>query len=76
MSELRTIQRAAQESDLSPNTLRIYEKLGLLSPARDSAGRRLYSAADVADARKIAKQRLASRGSGLRGGRRPEGQAA
>jgi DNA-binding transcriptional MerR regulator len=65
MRELRTIQRAAEETELSPNTLRIYEKLGLLSPMRDSAGRRLYSAADVTDAKKIAKQRLASRGSGL-----------
>jgi MerR family transcriptional regulator, heat shock protein HspR len=69
MAALLTIQSAANEAGLSPNTLRIYERLGLLSPVRDSAGRRLFSAADVADARRIAKQRLASRGSGLRGQR-------
>lgn len=66
MSMLMTIQKAAQESGLSPTTLRIYERLGLLSPSRDSAGRRLFSAVDVAQAKKIAAQRLANRGSGLR----------
>jgi DNA-binding transcriptional MerR regulator len=69
MAALLTIQSAANEAGLSPNTLRIYEQLGLLSPARDSAGRRLFSPADVADARRIKKQRLNARGSGLRGQR-------
>ena len=66
MSALMTIQKAAQEAGLSPTTLRIYERLGLLSPPRDSAGRRLFSAVDVALAKKIAAQRLANRGSGRR----------
>lgn len=66
MSELMTIQMAAQEANLSPTTLRIYDRLGLLSPARDSAGRRLYSDVDIARVREIAAQRLARRGSGLR----------
>jgi MerR HTH family regulatory protein len=56
---LMTIQRAAQESGVSPTTLRIYERLGLLSPSRDSANRRLYSPVDVAQARKIAAARIA-----------------
>lgn len=66
MSVLMTIQKAAQESGVSPTTLRIYERLGLLSPTRDSANRRLYGPVDVAQAKKIAAQRLANRGSGLR----------
>jgi MerR family transcriptional regulator/heat shock protein HspR len=66
---LLTIQSAAHEAGVTPNTLRTYERLGLLAPTRDSAGRRLFNAEDVAQARMIAKQRLASRGSGLRGAR-------
>jgi DNA-binding transcriptional MerR regulator len=62
----KTIQTAAAEANLSPGTLRTYERIGLLSPARDSAGRRLYGPGDVAEARRIAKQRAANRGSGLR----------
>jgi MerR family transcriptional regulator/heat shock protein HspR len=67
MSPLLTIQSAAQKAGVSPNTLRIYERLGLLTPVRDSLGRRLFSAANVAEAKRIARQRLSSRGSGLRG---------
>jgi DNA-binding transcriptional MerR regulator len=63
---LMTIQKAAQEANLSPTTLRIYERLGLLTPVRDSAGRRLYGPGEVAQAKQIAAQRLANRGSGLR----------
>ena len=69
MSALMTIQKAAQEASLSPTTLRIYERLGSVVPARDSVGRRLYSPVHVAQAKEIAAQRLANRGSGLR---RPE----
>lgn len=66
MSVLMTIQKAAQESGISPTTLRIYERLGLMTPTRDSAGRRLYGPADVAQAKLIAARRMANRGSGLR----------
>jgi DNA-binding transcriptional MerR regulator len=69
MSVLMTIQKAAQEAGVSPTTLRIYERLGLLLPNRDSAGRRLYSAADIVEARKIVAQRGANRGTGLRNSR-------
>ena len=58
---------ASHEADVSPNSMRLYERLGLLTPARDSTGRRLYSAKDIAKAKAIKKTRLAARGSGLRG---------
>ena len=66
MRQIRLIGRAASESKVSPGTLRIYEREGFLSPVRDSAGRRVYTAADVMAARRIAKERRAARGSGLR----------
>lgn len=66
LTELMTIQKAAQEVGVSPTTLRYYERLRLIAPCRDSANRRLYSVADVAEARSVAAQRRANRGSGLR----------
>lgn len=66
MSTLLTTHAAAQEVGVSSNTLRIYERLGLLTPARDSSGRRVYSCDDVERAKGVAKQRAAMRGSGLR----------
>jgi DNA-binding transcriptional MerR regulator len=66
---LKTIKLAAAEAGLTPGTLREYEKAGLLSPQRDNVGRRLYSAIDVQQARRIAAERQATRGSGLRSGR-------
>ena len=65
-SGLMTIQAASLAVGVTANTLRIYERLGLLNPSRDSAGRRLFSLVDVAQARVIAQRRLAARGSGLR----------
>jgi DNA-binding transcriptional MerR regulator len=62
----KTIQAAAQASGVSPSTLRVYERLGLVKPFRDSAGRRLYSEADVTEVRRIARERASNRGSGLR----------
>jgi len=66
---LMTIQRAAVESGVTPGTLRLYEKAGLLSPQRDSIGRRLYSAIDVQQARRVAAERQAACGRGRRGSR-------
>jgi DNA-binding transcriptional MerR regulator len=66
---LKTIQLAAVETGLSPGTLREYEKLGLLSPQRDSSGRRLYSQIDVQQAQRIARERQAKCGRGLRNAR-------
>jgi hypothetical protein len=51
---LRTIQRASQEAGVTPNTLRIYERLGFLRPSRDSAGRRVYTDDDITEATRIA----------------------
>lgn len=42
-----TISVAAQLSGLHPQTLRQYDKLGLVSPARVGGRNRLYSADDV-----------------------------
>ncbi len=66
MSMFMTISKASQNAELSPTTLRIYERLGLLKPARDSSNRRLYSPVDVEEAKRIAAQRANNRGSGLR----------
>jgi MerR family transcriptional regulator/heat shock protein HspR len=63
---LLTIQKAAEKVGVTPNTLRIYERLGLIAPARNSAGQRVFSTSDVAKAKKFAAQRRAKRGSGLR----------
>lgn len=47
------IGRAAQLVDCHPQTLRLYEKLGLMRPLRTGANVRLYSEADVERARQI-----------------------
>jgi DNA-binding transcriptional MerR regulator len=62
----RTIQTVADELGIKPGTLRHYERLGLLRPARDSTNRRIYTEADVELARSIKERRFAARGSGLR----------
>jgi MerR family transcriptional regulator, copper efflux regulator len=64
---LLTIKNAAAQAGLAPGTLRDYEKAGLLSPQRDSSGRRLYSDTDVRKARKVAADRRARVGKHLRG---------
>lgn len=44
-----SIAAAAAQSGLSIDTLRYYERIGLVDPpARDSGGRRVYSEADLA----------------------------
>jgi MerR family transcriptional regulator/heat shock protein HspR len=42
-----TIAVAARLTRMHPQTLRKYERAGLLSPARSAASQRFYSAADV-----------------------------
>jgi DNA-binding transcriptional MerR regulator len=49
-----TMKDAVRETNLSPDTLKKYERLGLLKPARDSSGRRQYSASDMQEAKRIA----------------------
>ena len=45
--ERMRIGQVVQETGLSASTLRYYEREGLVSVARDGAGRRLYDAQDV-----------------------------
>jgi len=44
---------AARLTQLHPQTLRKYERAGLLSPARSAGSQRFYSGADVARLRRI-----------------------
>jgi MerR family transcriptional regulator, heat shock protein HspR len=48
------ISVAAELSGLHPQTLRIYEREGLVEPGRSAGGTRLYSGGDVARLREIA----------------------
>jgi MerR family transcriptional regulator, heat shock protein HspR len=48
------ISVAAQLSGLHPQTLRIYEREGLVEPGRSAGGTRLYSGSDVTRLREIA----------------------
>jgi len=62
------ISVAAELAGMHPQTLRIYERKGLLEPARTAGGNRRYSEADIDRLRKIAE--LAATGMNLAGIRR------
>lgn len=49
------ISIAAELSGLHPQTLRVYEREGLIEPSRSSGGTRLYSGQDVIRLREIAE---------------------
>lgn len=59
------ISVAAELAGVHPQTLRIYERRGLLSPARTAGGNRRYSDADINRLRRIAE--LAEQGMNLEG---------
>ncbi len=59
------ISVAAQLAGVHPQTLRIYERRGLLLPARTAGGNRRYSDADISRLRRIAE--LAELGMNLEG---------
>ena len=59
------ISVAAELAGMHPQTLRIYERRGLLEPERTAGGRRRYSEADLALLEKIAE--LTSEGINLAG---------
>lgn len=59
------ISVAAEIAGVHPQTLRIYERRGLLSPARTGGGSRRYSDADIAQLRRI--QQLTDAGINLAG---------
>jgi MerR family transcriptional regulator/heat shock protein HspR len=56
---------AAELAGMHPQTLRIYERRGLLTPARTTGGNRRYSEADIARLLRITE--LASTGMNLEG---------
>ena len=59
------ISVAAELAGLHPQTLRIYERKGLVDPARTGGGSRRYSDADIEQLRRI--QELTSEGLNLAG---------
>ncbi len=63
--ERMRIGQVVQETGLSASTLRYYEREGLVSVARDGAGRRLYDAQDVSWIRFLQRLRAASIPIGL-----------
>jgi len=62
------ISVAAQLAGLHPQTLRQYDRLGLVSPTRVGGRNRLYSAEDVSRLREVAE--LSAEGLSLEGIRR------
>lgn len=62
------ISVAAELAGVHPQTLRIYERKGLVDPARTGGGSRRYSDADIERLRKI--QHLTSTGLNLAGVKR------
>jgi MerR family transcriptional regulator/heat shock protein HspR len=65
---LYVISVAAELAGLHPQTLRIYERKGLVDPARTGGGSRRYSDADIALLRRI--QELTNEGLNLAGVKR------
>lgn len=62
------ISVAAELAGMHPQTLRIYERKGLLEPARTKGGSRRYSDGDIAQLDRI--QQLTGEGHNLEGVRR------
>ena len=62
------ISVAAELAGVHPQTLRIYERKGLVAPGRTSGGSRRYSEADIALLRRI--QELTNEGLNLAGVKR------
>ena len=65
MRALYVISVAAELAGMHPQTLRIYERRGLLTPARTTGGNRRYSDADIA--RLLRSTELAATGMNLEG---------
>ena len=59
------ISVAAELAGMHPQTLRIYERRGLVNPARTRGGNRRYSDADISQLRRI--QELTNEGLNLAG---------
>ncbi len=67
-SPVYVISVAAELTGLHPQTLRTYDRLGLVSPGRTGGGGRRYSLRDIEVLREIAE--LSASGIGLEGVRR------
>ena len=67
-SAVYVISIAAELSGLHPQTLRTYERMGLITPGRTGGGGRRYSARDIDLLREISD--LTSSGIGIEGVRR------
>ena len=67
-SPVYVISIAAQISGLHAQTLRQYDRLGLVSPGRTAGGGRRYSLRDIAQLREV--QRMSNEGVNLEGIRR------
>ena len=67
-SPVFAIAMAAELAEMHPQTLRQYDRLGLVVPGRTRGGSRRYSMRDIAQLREIA--RLGSEGVSLEGIRR------
>ena len=65
---LYVISVAAELTGLHPQTLRAYDRLGLVSPGRAGGGGRRYSLRDIEQLRQVAQ--LTAEGLGLEGVRR------
>jgi MerR family transcriptional regulator/heat shock protein HspR len=65
---LYAISVAAERADMQIQNLRVYERRGLLEPARTPGGTRLYSDADIVVLQRIAE--LLAEGLNLAGIRR------
>jgi MerR family transcriptional regulator/heat shock protein HspR len=65
---LYVISVAAELAGVHPQTLRIYERKGLVDPARTGGGSRRYSERDIAQLRRI--QQLTTAGLNLEGVKR------
>lgn len=68
LTAVYVISVAAELSGMHPQTLRIYERRGLVTPARTQGGNRRYSEADIAVLRRISE--LTNEGLNLEGIRR------
>jgi MerR family transcriptional regulator/heat shock protein HspR len=54
-SAVFAISVAAERADMQIQNLRVYERRGLIEPARTAGGTRLYSEADIEVLRRIAE---------------------
>jgi MerR family transcriptional regulator/heat shock protein HspR len=68
LTAVYVISVAAELSGMHPQTLRIYERRGLVTPARTQGGNRRYSDADIEVLRRISE--LTNEGMNLEGIRR------